>query len=97
MKFIHITVHFEYTDEIEARLDAADVDRYACYPGMEGRDTSGKLEGTQIFPGNITVLQAIVDDDQVDRILESLRQFRDERAGHRHLEAVVLPIERRLD
>lgn len=97
MKFIHITVHFEYTDEIERRLDAVPVTRYACFPRAEGRDTTGKLDGTQVFPGNITVLQAIVEDDQVDRVLESLRQFRDERAGHKHLEAAVLPIEKRLE
>ena len=39
-------------------------------------------------------LQAKVDDGHVDRLFDALRVFRDEKKAHKHLEAVVLPVER---
>lgn len=96
MKFVQITVHFEYSDLIEQVLDRHGVETYVRYPLMEGRDLDGKHFGTQVHPGNVTVYHVQIEDESVDRLLVDLKRFRDEKAGHRHIEATVLPIERRL-
>ena len=96
MKLVQITFHFEYIDEIEEILDDVPVRHYACHRRVEGRDSTGKLEGTQVYPGTMSVIQAMVEDGEVDRLIDALRAFRDIREGHRHLEAIVLPVERRL-
>lgn len=96
MKFLHVTYHFEYSAAIEAILDEHEIEDYARYSMMEGKDEEGKHFGTQVHPGNVSVIQAQVPEEGLDELLESLREFREEKEVHQHLEALVLPIERRL-
>ncbi len=96
MKFVHISVAFEYMEYLEELLDSHDVRNYVRYPRVHGRDPRGKHFGSQVFPGNFTVIQALVEDDRVDALLDELRAFRDAREAHLGTEAVVLPIEQRL-
>jgi O-acetylhomoserine/O-acetylserine sulfhydrylase-like pyridoxal-dependent enzyme len=97
MKLVQITVHFEFADAIAEILDRHEVVNYVRYPMMEGRDRDGRHYGSQVFPGNTTVVAAQVPDERVDRLLGDLATFRDARHSHGHLEALVLPIERRLE
>jgi hypothetical protein len=96
LKFVQISVHFEYGDAMEKLLDRLEIAHYVRYPMMEGRDRDGKHFGTQVFPGNFTIVQALVPAGSVDRLFEALRRFREQKPAHQHLEAIVLPIERRL-
>ncbi|MCC5860808.1 MAG: hypothetical protein JJT93_02745 [Gammaproteobacteria bacterium] len=96
MKFVHLSFPFEYMDEIEALLDQHAIRNYARYPRVHGRDPRGKHFGTQVFPGNFTVVQALVEDEALPALMNALRAFRDAREAHRGTEAVVLPIEERL-
>jgi hypothetical protein len=97
MKFMHITFHFEYADYIEEILDAHEIENFVRYPMREGKDRDGKHYGTQVFPGNTTVIQAQVPDEQVEQLLADLKAFREERSSRQHLEALVLPIEKKLE
>ena len=96
MKFMHITVHFEYSDSIEEILDNHEIRDYARYAMREGKDRDGKHYGSQVFPGNTTIYQAQVPDDKVEAIFEDLKAFKESKPAHQHLEALVLPIEQRL-
>lgn len=96
MKLMQIAVHFEYTDDIEAILDRHDVQQFIQYPMMEGKDSDGKHQGTQVYPGNVTVFHAQVDPSQVDPLFNDLQQFRSAKSSHHHLQALVVPIERNL-
>lgn len=96
MKLVQISVHFEYTDLIDRILDRHGVRDFVRYPMMEGRDRDGKHFGSQVFPGNFTVIQAQVEEEELDRLFEELRGFRDQKTSHKHLQAIVLPIERKL-
>lgn len=96
MKFLHVTYHFEYTERIEEILDDHDIRDYARYDMMEGKDSDGKHFGTQVYPGNVSAVQAQVPEEKLDDLLEDFREFRDAKPAHEHLEALVLPIERRL-
>lgn len=96
MKLLYISVHFEYADLIERLLDQHDVVDYITYSMLEGRDEEGRHEGSQVHPGNFTVVQAQVPEDRIEPIFRKLSKFRDQKSAHNHLEALVLPIERRL-
>ena len=96
MKFVQINVHFEYTEIIDAMLDRHGIRESVRYPLSEGTDHDGKHHGTQVFPGNFTVIQAQVPETQVDALFNELARFRQAKPAHRHLQALVLPIERRL-
>lgn len=95
-KLIQIHVHFEYTEAIESMLDRHEITEAVRYPMMEGRDRDGKHYGTQVFPGNVTVVQAVVDETALDELFAELERFRTAKAAHAHLQALVLPVERRL-
>jgi hypothetical protein len=96
MKLLHLTFHFEYTDYIEAILDRHAVGAYARYPMVEGQDGDGKHFGTQVFPGNVTVVQAQIAEDRIESLFADLQKFRAEKDAHRHLQALILPVERQL-
>lgn len=96
MKLIHITFHFEYTETIEGILDCHGVADFVRYPMMEGKDCDGKHFGTQVYPGSTSVVQAQVPEETVEAVFASLREFKEAKATRRHLEAVVLPVERKL-
>ena len=96
MKLVRVVVHFEYGEAVEEILDRHGVEHFVRLPFMEGKDAEGKHFGSQVFPGSVSALDALVADEGVDGLLESLASFRDEKPAHRHLEAYVLPVERRL-
>lgn len=93
MKFLHLVYHFEYTPTIEDILDDHQVEQYVRYSMMEGKDRDGKHFGSQVHPGNTSVVQARLADDQVEPLLEDLREFKHEKESHEHLEAMILPVE----
>ncbi|MFP4225299.1 MAG: PG0541 family transporter-associated protein [Desulfobacterales bacterium] len=97
MKLMHITIHFEYSDSVEAILDNHEIRDFARYAMREGKDRDGKHYGTQVFPGNTTIYQAQVPDEKVDAIFEDLKAFKYAKPAHEHLEALVLPVEKRLE
>ena len=96
MKLVQVNFHFEYAEEIDAVVERREVAGYVRYPRIVGYDTEGKHDGTQVFPGNTAVIQALVEDAAVDGLLEELARFRAEKRAHEHLEAFVMPVERRL-
>lgn len=93
---LHITYHFEFSDIIERILDRHEVRDFVRCPGTEGKDRDGKHFGNQVYPGNVAMVQAQVSEDRLEALLSDLREFRDGKEVHKHLQAVVLPIEKRL-
>ena len=96
MKLVIISFHFEYTDVIEAILDQLDISDFVRFPMMEGKDVDGKHFGTQVFPGNSSVIHAQVPEERLDGLFGQLARFRAAKPAHQHVQALVVPIERRL-
>ncbi len=96
MKLVHISFRFEYVDHVERILDESGIEDYVRYPMVEGKDQEGKHFGGQVFPGSVTVCQALVKDDMVHGLMESLQRFRMKKNSHRHLRAAVMPVEQAL-
>jgi hypothetical protein len=96
MKFLHLTFHFEYEEPIEAIFDEHEIKDYVRYSMMDGKDSDGKHFGTQVHPGNTTVIQAQVPEDTLEDLMSDLKEFKDAKQSHQHLEALVLPIDARL-
>jgi hypothetical protein len=93
MKFVHITVRFEFSDDIEAILDRHGIGEFVRIPMADARDRDGKHYGNKTFPGNGSVVQALVEDAAVGPLLDDLLEFKERKESHRHLRAVVLGIE----
>ena len=96
MKFMHITFHFQFSENIEEILDRHEISDFIRVPMVESKDRDGKHFGSQVFPGNSSLIQALVPEEKVEYILAELKKFREEKLSHRHLEALVLPVEKRL-
>jgi hypothetical protein len=96
VKLVMVSVHFEYTDVIERIIDRHPVPHYLVHPRIEGRDSEGFHEGSQVHPGNLAALHLRMADEDVDALLEDLQAFRVEKKAHHHLEAIVLDVQRRL-
>jgi len=96
VKLVMVSVHFEYTDVIERIIDRHPVPHYLVHPRIEGRDSEGFHEGSQVHPGNLAALHLRMADEDVDALLEDLQAFRVEKKARHHLEAIVLDVQRRL-
>ncbi len=93
MKLLQISFHFEFSDQIEALLDQHEVPHFVRYPRVQGLDRDGRQYGSKVFPGHLVVIQARVEDPAVDGLLDELRQFRERKQAHAHLEALVIAVE----
>lgn len=96
MKLLQLSFHFEFTDNVEEILHRHGLRDFIRYPRVDGRDEDGMHDGSRVHPGNLTVIQAPVSEEDVDAVLDDLKRFRDERKAHQHLQAFVAPIEKTL-
>lgn len=96
MKLLHLTFHYEYAEAIEAILDRHQISEFVRQRALEGGDCEGKHYGSQVFPGNVALVQAQVPPERLDALLDDLARFRSEKKAHAHLQALVLAVERRL-
>lgn len=97
MKLLFIIFHFEYAEDIEAILDRHNIQDFVRYPMLESKDSDGKHFGTQVYPGNSSLVQALVDEDRVQTMLDDLKAFKHAKGSHQHLQAFVVPIEQQLE
>ena len=93
MKLIHIHYHFEFTESIEAILSECDIQNFVRYPMVHGKDRDGRHYGSKVYPGSSAVVQALVPDPHVERLLKNLQSFKESEDSHRHLTAAVVPVE----
>lgn len=94
MKWLHISFHFEFSEIIEKILDEHDIADFVQYAMIQGKDCDGKHYGNKVFPGNLSVIQAMVPDDKVEDLLRDLKGFKDEKDAHCHLQALLFSIEK---
>ncbi len=94
MKLLRVTVRFEYVDPVESILVDAGAEDFVRWPRLQGCDQEGRHYGSQVFPGHLSLIEALVCEDLLDTILERLEEFRSQRQSHEHLRAAVLPVER---
>jgi hypothetical protein len=96
MKLLHVTLQFQYAEEIEGLLAERGVVDLVRHPRVAGRDRDGRHDGSQAFPGHMAAIQAFVPEGQVAPLLEDLRAFRDAKPAHAHLRAAVLSVDETL-
>lgn len=93
-KLVHIFHRFEFKEAVEAILDRHGIESFVRLPMAEGRDKDGKHHGSQVFPGNMSLVQAMVAEERVEDLLEDLRRFKQSRPAHGHLRVAVVTVER---
>jgi hypothetical protein len=94
MKFLHLTFHFEFADAIERILEKNAIRNFVRHAMVAGKDIDGRHDGTKVFPGHVTVVQARVPEEKLDAVLEDLETFKKDKKAHGHLEAMIIPVER---
>jgi hypothetical protein len=93
MKLLHLTYHFEFSDRIETILDAHDIQNYVRHTPVAAKDCDGRHYGSKVFPGHNALVQAQVPDAAAESLFEKLKAFKEEAEAHRHLNAVLLPVD----
>ena len=96
MKLVHVTVQVQYAEDVGEILRRHELRSWTRHDRIAGRDLDGRHDGSQAFPGNMALFQAQVADDDVSAVLDDLEKFRTAKRVHHHIEALVLPVERRI-
>ncbi len=55
----------EMSEVIENIMDQHDIPAFTRYSMIEGKDADGKHYGDKVFPGSITMVQALVSDEHL--------------------------------
>lgn len=93
MKLVHMTFRHEFAEAVEVILERHEVRDFVRYPMIHGRDRDGKHYLGKVFPGSMTVVQAILETEKTEALMDELRSFQEEKESHAHLRAVVLDVE----
>lgn len=94
---LHLCVQDQYSPAIEAILDRHRLQHWVRYDAIAGRDSDGKHQGSQVFPGSLSVVQATLAGADAPALLADLQGFRQAKAAHAHLHAILLPVLAALD
>lgn len=94
MRWLQLTFQSQYREPVEAILERHGLPHRVRHHRIAGRDRDGRHEGSQAFPGQVSLIEGRVPEEALDGLLEELEAFRKAKTAHEHLEAVVLPVER---
>jgi hypothetical protein len=92
MKLIQLTYYIGIHEEVFEILEAFDVTVLNRWPTVHGR-ISGKdpREGSHVWPGENSVVEFVVDDGVVDRVLDRVRKY-NRQGGDRGIDANVYDV-----
>ena len=93
MKLLHLSFPFQHTEAVETILCRRPLENDVVYPRVAGRNEEGRHDGSQAFPGNLTVIQLQVMEEDLEDLLADLRAFRKTKKKHRLLQALLIPVE----
>ena len=93
MKLVIISYRFEFSDKIEFFLEKHNIGNFVRLSRVEASDADGKHYGTKVYPSHGSVVQAQVPEKQLKEFLTDLETFKHEEDSHKHLSALVLPVE----
>jgi hypothetical protein len=93
LKLVQIHYHFEFSESVEKILEQREVGNFVRYPMVAGKDRDGKHDGSKVYPGRSSVVQALVANEQAEELLADLESFKSAERSHQHLVAVVVPVE----
>ena len=96
MKLLHLTFRHEFSGAVEQILDRHEICDFVWHPMAQGRDRDGKHYGSKVYPGSTAVVQALVEDDRLEKLLKDLKAYREEKTSHAHLCAAVISVEKLL-
>lgn len=80
-------------DHVTEVLDAHQARAFTEIDRAHGRGRTGRVEGTRAWPGETTVLLAVVPDEQVAELEDALRRLAVGANPGERLHVAVLPVE----
>lgn len=93
MKLLMMLYAGSRPDHVTEVLEAHDASAFTGIDRAHGRGRTGRVEGTRAWPGETTVLLAVVPDEQVAGLQEALRRLATGAVPGERLHVAVLPVE----
>jgi hypothetical protein len=70
------------TGDLEEVLRKSGINAYTLIDHATGKGETGNVVGTFFYPGNNSLIFAVLPDDQVDQTVNTLKTFHAERLKH---------------
>lgn len=77
MKLLMIIVDSEHKEELEVYLADSGLAAYTEIPETLGQGLTGPRLGSRAFPHTSAVIFSILDDDMLDTLRQSVREFKE--------------------
>jgi hypothetical protein len=75
MKMLMLLVPSDCLEDVQALMDAHDLHAYTEIPHVPGSGQSGRKMGTRAFPGTSSMLLAVLQPEEADRLTVALREY----------------------
>jgi len=96
MKMVLINYYVGIDDEVKELLNRHGVCTYTRLPEVEGRISCGEpRENSHVWPGSNSVLFAVLEDAEADRLVVAIESF-NEAAHGEGVDAYVMEVSRRV-
>ena len=88
MKLVFMTYYAGMHEEVMELLGETGIENYTYWGEVQGRLSSGDpREGSQIWPGYNSALQAVLGEESAERLIEKIGAFNGERRGADRIDA----------
>lgn len=81
-------------DLVPAVLDENNVSGWTELGSAHGAGTSGRRAGSRAWPGESQVFFSVLEDHQVERVTDALRERKADAAPGERIHVTMLPVER---
>ena len=93
MKMVMISYNSAINSEVMEVLERRAVGSYTKWIQVQGKgETSGSHFGSEVWPGENSVLMIAIDDNEKDKLIEGIKELR-QRLGKEGIKAFVWSLE----
>lgn len=93
MKAFFIFYDQELLPEVEFLLRSSKVERFSRFVAVQGKGDSGLKEGSAVGPGLNHALWVVLEDQNAQKFLSELKEFKQQKLKHKGIEIFMFPIE----
>ena len=93
VKMVMISYNSAINSEVMELLEKCGIRNYTKWTQVQGKgETSGSHFGSEIWPGENSVLAIAIEDNEKNKLIEGLKNLR-QKLGKEGIKAFVLPVE----
>jgi hypothetical protein len=93
MKLVFMTYYVGMHREVEELIERCGVVSYTHWAQVTGRLSCGEpRQGSDVWPGYNTAVQAVLREETADRVAEAIRKFNGEQRGDERIDAYFVDL-----